>query len=428
MIAGRIKLQESYAEHNHAHASDVVKLAAPGDDIESLLNGFLKRIHDGTLTKGQIDPSYYDYVSKQLKSGVAKGLGGAQFGAADYRNTLKAYLDQNIYSFSSARSLYMLEQYRSLLTDAQGNVLSEGAFISKVQQISYVDNITHLKIERSSAIACAQAAESWEGLQAFPALEYRTTGGDRVCPICGGLDGLIVAIGDPILNIIYVPNHYGCMCKFVPAAGDAILSDPTLVVNRMKAANIPPYFKRNVGTEQLVYGDDHPYIQKIGINKLGELDAVKNYGLPSGEKIYKTAVDLPGFKPVADKATANAWWEDTAGSAHGSFDLISADDLTVTFDEKFRYHVLEQNKDERFAIIKQVKDVLQNPDEIWSNRIRGSIQNTYIKFYDGMPVALGVEAGTDIRAITIYEVKKGGNINYKALQNIRKGILKYKSR
>jgi hypothetical protein len=421
-----MRLQELYGNCNHGHSHEVIKLADKDDDTESLLNGFLKRIHDNTLSPGQIDPEYYKYVSGQLKSGVAKGLGGSHFGAADYKNTLKSYLDQNIYAFSSARSLYMLEQYRNFLTDADGNLLSESAFINKVTQISDVDNINHLKTERSSAIAIAQGAQSWPGLQAFDLLEYRTTGGERVCPICGGLDGLVMASNDPRW-FIYIPNHFGCMCIVVPAAGDAVAWPDDTINDRIKAAQIPPYFKRNFAEQQLVFADDHPYIQKVGVDTLKELDAVKNYGLRSGEKIYNGVEDLPDFKPISDKAVADAWWQDMSGSAHGSFELIAADDLTVTFDDKFRHHVLDQNSDDRYRIIKQVEDVLENPDEIWSNRLRGEVQSTYIKYYNGSPVALGVETKNGVRAITIYEVKKGGKINYAALTNIRKGILKYKS-
>jgi len=424
-------LQELYGDCGHDHEHEIIKLAEPGDDgesdAESLLNGFLKRIYDGTLEQGNIDPDYYKYVSEQLQSGVAKGLGGNTFGASDYRNTLKAYLDQNIYAFSSARSLYMLEQYRNFLTDADGNVLSESAFINKVQQINQVDNITHLKIERGSTIAIAQGAEKWPGLQAFELLEYRTTGGENVCPICGGLDGLVMAADDPRW-FIYIPNHFGCKCNTIPAAGDAVAWPDDVINDRIKAANIPPYFKRNFAEQQLVYADDHPYIQKIGVNKLHELDAVKNYGLRSGEKIYNGIDDLPGYKPLKDKAVANAWWEDMAGSQRGSFEIKSVDNLSVTFDNDFRNHVLEQNNDDRFQFIKEVEALLQNPDEVWSNRIKGNINNIYLKYFDGSPMALIVEADKTVRAVTIYEVTKGGKINYKALQNMRKGILKYKSR
>uniref|UniRef100_UPI0025EC5134 PBECR2 nuclease fold domain-containing protein n=1 Tax=uncultured Mucilaginibacter sp. TaxID=797541 RepID=UPI0025EC5134 len=69
-----------------------------------------------------------------------------------------------------------------------------------------------------------------------------------------------------------------------------------------------------------------------------------------------------------------------------------------------------------------------NPDEIWSNRVKDKLSNIYLKYYDGAPIALVVDAEKSLRAVTLYEVKKGGQINYKALQNMRKGILKYKNR
>jgi hypothetical protein len=438
-------LQELYA-HNprsfgEGRGEAIITLAAPGDDDSPLSFGegwgeaFLKRIFDKTLTPGQIDPQYYDAISKTLQSGVAKGLGGKSFGAADYRNTLKAFLDQNIYAFSSARSLYMLEQYRSFLTDAYGEVIGESAFINKVKQISDVDNVLHLKVERNNAIAVAQATEKWQGLQAFALLEYRTSGGENVCPICGGLNGLVMPSTDSRW-FIYIPNHFGCHCNAVPAAGDAIATPDDIINARIKAANIPPMFKRNFAEQRLVYADDHPYIQKIGADKLKELDAVKNYGLRSGEKIYKNASlstgagrgeALPAFTPVQDKAVANAWWQDMAGSQRGSFEIGSIDNLAVEFDNDFRNHVIEQNQDDRWKFIKELKTLLEAPDEVWSNRLKDTITNIYIKYYDGAPMALIVEANKTVRAVTLYEVKKVGKINYKALQNLRKGILKYKS-
>jgi SPP1 gp7 family putative phage head morphogenesis protein len=424
-----MQLQEWYGGECCPHEHEMVKLADPGDDeTESLLNGFLKRIYDGTLDKGDIDPDYYKFVADSLQSGVAKGLGGTQFGADDYRNILKAYLDQNIYAFSSARSLYMLEQYRNFLTDADGNLLSESAFINKVSQISEVDNITYLKTERASAIASAQMAEKWQGLQAFPALEYRTAEDDRVRPEHAVLDNLVLATDDPRWGSIYPPNGWNCRCTVIPAAGDAQLSPDDHATDVVKAADIQPYFKRNVGEQQLVFADDHPYIQKVGAGKLKELDAVKNYGLRSGEKIYNGVTDLPSYKALTDKATANAWWEDMAGSQRGSFELESLDNLAVTFDNDFRNHLLEKAGEDRFKFIKEVKTLLEDPDEVWSNRVKDKVTNLYIKYFKDVPMVLVVDAENTVRAVTLYEVQKGGKINYKALQNMRKGILKYKSR
>jgi len=391
------------------------------------LNDFLQSIHDGDLQPGQIDPDYYDHVADTLVSAAAEGLGGSTFGAADYRNTLKAFLDQNIYAFSGAKSLYMLEQYRNFLTDETGKVLSTSAFISKVADLGTIDDINHLKAEGDSAIACAQAAQSWQGLLAFAAVEYRTSG-ERVCPICAPLNGLVFSINDPRLRTIYVPNHFFCHCLFLPAAGDAQLSPDDEVTNKVKAASskMQPYFKRNVGQQKLIYSDKHPYIKSVGVDKLAELDAEKNYGMRSGEKIYAND-DLPKFKPLADKDAANAWWQQMAGSQRGNFDLKAVDNISVTFDNEFRNHVLEDNRDDRFRFLNQLKQLVQSPDEVWANRQKGVVNTIYIKYFENAPIALVVEADKTVRALTMYEVKKGGEINYKALKNIRKGALKYKT-
>ena len=214
----------------------------------------------------------------------------------------------------------------------------------------------------------------------------------------------------------------------MPAAGDAEATDSAIAHARVKAANIPDYARKNVGTEKLIYDNDYPYIQKTGAKKLSELTAEKSYRLRSVEKIYDND-DLPSFKPIADKAVANAWWNDRSGSDHGSFDLKSVDGLSVTFDDKFRFKLIEDKQgEERYKFIKQLQDVLQHPDEVWSNRYDKTLQNTYIKYYKDFPIVLGVEVEKDVRAITFYRLDRDGKVNFEGLKHKRKGILKYKNR
>jgi len=395
-------------------------------EIKAATDQFLKDIHSGKIKPGQVHQAYYDAVSKKLLNGVSDGLGGNTFGADDYKNTLKAFLDQNVYAFSGARSLYMLQQYNSFLTDKNGNVLSESAFISKVADITDIDNLQHLKVERNDTITKAQAAEKWQGLKSFQALEYHTTKGENVCPICGGLDGLKLATNDPRWKIIYIPNHYGCKCNIVPASTNATLTPDDRANSLVKNAKIPPYFRRNVGIEKLIFADDHPYIESIGTGKLRELDAEKTYGLQSVEKIYDKG-DLASYKPLADKEAANKWWSENAGSLRGSFDMKSIDGLTVNFDNGFRNHVFEQNKDDRFLFVDQVKALLESPDEVWSNRTSDKLMNIYIKYYKDAPMALLVDVDNNVRASTIFELKKGKKINFDGIANMRKGALKYRS-
>lgn len=422
MIAGRLNVRDFYSTCDHC--GGVIKLAADDErdkEFESVINGFLKDIHSGKIKPGQVHADYYKAVSKRLADAVANGLGGNTFGAGDYRNTLKAFLDQNIYAFSGARSLYMLQQYNSFLTDADGKLLSEPQFISKVADITAIDNLSHLKTERNSAIASAQMAEKWQKMQAFETLEYRTVGDNRVRDEHKVLDRLTLRTDDQRWSTIYPPNGWNCRCTVVP--GESTVTETTEATNKVKAADIQPYFKRNVGQERLVYSDDHPYIKNIGTGKLRELDAVKNYAMQSPEKIYDMQ-DLPKFTELPDEAAAETWWRNMAKG--GSFDLKSVDGLQIAFDSDFKHHVLTQNTDDRYRIIMQLTDVLTNPDEVWANRIRGKLEMTYLKYYKEFPIVLGVEGDKSLRANTLYEAQRKGKLNYDAVKNLRKGVLKFK--
>lgn len=368
---------------------------------------------------------YYTNLAKQLTGAVAEGLGGTSFEAGDYRNTLKAYFDQNVYAFSMAKSFTVMQEYNRLLLDDKGEIVPLGEFKRRVLGIDEKYNKTYLEAEYNNAIASAQMAEAWQGLKAFKMLEYRTVGDDRVRPQHAVLDKLIRPSTDPIWNTIYPPNAWNCRCTVVPAADTAEATPPDHAHDLQKAADIKPYFKTNVAKEQVIYRDGHPYFKNLRNGKMRELDAEKNYGMRSVQKIY-AAADLPTYTQLMDKEAANDWWTAKAGSLRNSFDVAAKDGLSVQFDNQYRVHVLEQNDDKRYRFMHLTEDVLKAPDEIWSNKVKGVVQQVYIKYYDKFPVMMAVNTTETVNGITIYEVQKGGKINFDAVKNMRKGILKYK--
>ncbi len=396
---------------------------APGYKI--VLNEFLKDIHSGTIKPGQIHTGYYEHLSSKLTGAVNEGLGGASFGADDYRNTLKAYLEQNVYAFSAAKSLTMLEEFRSYLTDEKGDVVNFGTFKNKVEAIDATYNAAYLETEYHSAIAAAQMAEKWETLKGFKALQYTTVGDANVRPEHVILDKLIIATDDPLLDKIYPPKDWGCRCSMIPASTNAIPTDRSQVKKIAKSLDTKPYFAKHVGKEKFVFDQAHPYYKIFGSTKLHELDALKHYNMPSVERIYDMQ-DLPVADFLPDKEAANSWWEQVSGDKHGSFSLKSADGLNITFDNKFRVHVLEQNNEDRFRYLHKLVEIIQNPDEVWANRMKGRIQQVYIKYYEGAPMVLQAEAGEGIRAATLFEAKKDGAVNFSSIANSRKGQLKLK--
>ena len=353
-------------------------------------------------------------------------MGGASFGGDDFRNSLKAYLEHNVYAFSGAKSFEMLQQFNKFLLDENGDVRPFAAFEKECQTIDVLYNKTYLAAEYDNAIASAQMAEKWEGLKAFKYLEYRTVGDDRVRPEHAVLDKLIAASTDPIWNRIYPPNAWRCRCTVVPAADTDTPTDRTEARNLEKSADIQPYFKINVGKSKVIYKDTHPYFKNTPYGKIKELDAEKNYGMRSIAQIYKTE-DLPPIDYATSKPDALHWWmEQTGGNVRGVFDVKSADGLTVRFDNDFRNHVLEQNTDERFKILHKAPEVLKNPDEIWSRMVNGKPSLTYIKYYDKSPIIVQVDADGTVRSSTMVEMQHGNKINTAEMIKMRKGVLKFK--
>lgn len=401
-----------------------IELAA-GDGYRFILDKFLADVHSGKLAADSIQADYYANLAAELTKAVAEGLGGTAFKSADYRNSLKAYLDQNIYAFSGAKSLTMLKQFNALLLDEKGEILPFAQFKAKALQVDTLYNKTYLQAEYETAIACAQMAESWQGLKGFKLLEFSTSGGETVCPICGGFDRMIFATNDPRLNRVCPPLHYKCKCKLIPAADSDTPTDRDHAKAIEKAANIQPYFKNNPGKSKVIYAGSHPYF-KMGTGKLKELDAEKNYGMPSVEKIYVNANKLPAINYTADKETALAWWNKMAGEKKGSFELQAADGLSITFDNSFRNHVLESNKDDRWKIINKLHDVVKSPDEIWTRRDGDNISVSYLKYYNEAPIVMHVTAGDRVRADTFFEVTQKGKLNTQELIKIRHGQLKFK--
>jgi hypothetical protein len=380
-----------------------------------VLNSFLADVHSGKITADTIQPDYYQNLAAKLTGAVAEGLGGASFGGTDFKNTLKAFLDHNIYAFSGAKSLVMLQEYNKLLLDENGELKSFSQFKNDVLKVDELYNKTYLKAEYDNVIVSSQAAEMWPGLAAFDALEYRTTGAENVCPICGGLDGVIISTKDKRLNIIYIPNHYGCHCTFVPAASGATLTPDDHLSDLIRAAQIPKGFQKNVGKDRAVFRNDHPYIKKIGAGRIRDFDAIKDYGMKTPERIY-AAGNLPELDYLNNRLAAEKWLADQGQP----FDFTAADGLTITFNSAFKDTVMATSEN-HYQIVNKIPEVLKKPDEIWSRLVDGKLNLTYIKYYDIAPVVIQVTDSGEI-----LEATKASHGGAQLLNKLRKGQLKFK--
>lgn len=419
-----IQLRELYqgacCEHDHAHTIQL-------SDSGTLFNDdFVKKIFEGELQDGQIHDGYYFDVADKLAKAVAKGLGGNAFKATDYRNSLKAHLEHNIYAFSAAKSLTALQEYKKALTDDIGEMRSYGQFRQNVTNVDEEFNNTYLETEYKSVVASTQMADKWEGLQQYEFLEYRTVGDNRVRKEHAKLDGMVFAKDDPIWDKIYPPNDWNCRCTVIPAEPGASATPYKEAGANIKEAGIKPYFNRNVGKTQTVFKNDHPYFQKMekdGWGKPSELSATKNYNMPDVNKIYEKAEKLPALQALDSREKAIAWFNDNATG--GAISVQSKDGLAIELDQAYFNKIVNPAKDkykDRFSYAHKAPEVMQEPDEVWSHYHKGELQTTYIKYYQDKPYMVAVkDNGGKMEFESFYKVDSDSAISAK-----RMGVLKYR--
>lgn len=380
---------------------------------------FIQKVFKGELKDGEVHPDYYFNVAKKLTEAVAKGLGGTAFKATDYRNTLKAHLEHNVFAFSAAKSLAALEQYRSKLTTSKGEVATYAQFRTEVTQVDVEFNDNHLKTEYGNAIATAQMADKWEKLQQHAYLEYRTVGDNRVRQAHKDLNGKVFKTTDDIWDKIWPPNDWNCRCTVIPAKQGAESDDPAQV----NAKEIKPYFQRNAGKAKVIYDEQHPYFktfEKIGQPTANavELRAKEHYNLSSVKDMYLKN-DFPKFQ-YKTAEEVDKWFNQKAKK--GTLNVVTKDGVSVDLGSNFSSKLITKTTTDRMdrtSYAHLAPNVMEHPDEIWSHFHRGNLQTTYIKYFAEKPIVIVVK-------------NKAGKMEFETMhkisnpENKRKGVLKYR--
>lgn len=393
------------------------------DDHTDWIAELAKDLHAGRMPDGTIPRALYEATAQKLMKGVLEGLGGKSFDYDDKRNDLRAAFEHNVFAFSAAKSFAEMEHFKSLLLRADGTPKTFSEFRNDVFAAGYKFNVIHLNTEYDCALTTATMAAKWATLETLPFLEYSTVGDDKVRPSHRVLDGFTAPPGDRIWRKIYPPNDWHCRCDVVP--GVAGKYDPNKKAGLVEKAEIPKYFQKHAALDKVIFDSGHPVFseaEKKG--KASELTAVKNYGMKTPKQIY-TNSDLPAPIEMADKDEFNRWWQDRSGSRRGEFRVKDETGNTVRFSDSFRKHTLEDNLENREVYAVNCEDVVKKPDEVWTKRgVNGSIQKTYIKYYDGYPMCVKVE---DTDAKTMFRfTDKEGKINEPSLAQARRGILIYR--
>jgi SPP1 gp7 family putative phage head morphogenesis protein len=422
--AKTMSLKEFYSNCECGECKPDIQLA-DGDSFKGIGmdEAFLKKVFKGELKDGEIHPDYYFNVAKKLTEAVQKGMGKTTNILSD-KTRLYEKLKNNVFAFSAAKNLALVKKYNEQLTDENKEVRTFRAFRNAVIEVNQEFNDVHLNTEYKSAIGMAQMADKWDSLKVYKYLEYRTVGDNKVRDTHKKLDGLVLEASDPLWAKIYPPNDWNCRCTVVPAKrGAAVEPEKRTTAKAYSEKGLKPYFKRNVGTEQIVFNDDHPYfarsVHDIKKGNVHQFMAEENYAMPSIENILKQ--ELPKLQRAATLEDAKKAWE--TADKH----VTTADGLEWDMTNRWE-HVVGDNNQDRWKHINNAHDVLANADEVWSYREQNpaggyNFFKRYVKYYEGQPVVFSYDIDKP-EAWTMYEsdVDESGKFS-KLRSNVRKGVL-----
>ncbi len=412
-----MSLTELYGEA----AGDVtIKLAATGIDED-----LVRKVFEGRIPKGMVDVDHYLAIAETLNDALNEGLASSVSDRHD-RAAVQVALQHNLFSFAGHRTYDRQLELSRMMTGEGGGQVSYAEFRRRVVVDGEVFNDAHLRAEYNNAKRTAQAADKWFYLQKFDALEYRTAGDERVRDSHRALHGKVFKTTDRIWDTIYPPNGWNCRCTVIPAQGKE--AEKGSAYRQSAKDTIAPYFRKNAGKELTVFREDHPVVYRV--KKSGEwgagtdLSAVRNYGLPSAEEVYRRSHTLPEMKVADDREAVKAAFRER--------DVVAADGVTIHIGEDFRRKIIEglnrRGKEvdaylDRFRFADLVDEVLQAPDEIWSQKHNKEIQTLYFKWYRNNPLVFITKLKNGrLNFESFFDLDRGG------LEEIdgrrRKGVLK----
>ena len=235
---------------------------------------------------------------------------------------IKAYslakkIQENVFHFSGAKSLSLLEDMKNGLFDGSGKLKSWKAYREEVLALNSQYNISYLETERNSALLGGTMAGKWEQLiernkDLYPYLRYETEGDARVRVEHERMNGITLRVDSPFWSNFYPPNGWNCRCDVTQLSEDdyeeykaereALGNDGMVVFDEEKAIKTGEtqikdrYFHRNTGKNGILYPETSKYFKQFSSKDKAKLDIVARDNRVSDYNVMRN-----GFKKKTEK-------------------------------------------------------------------------------------------------------------------------------
>lgn len=273
----RAKLQAYY--RNYTLGKDQARGAITlsyQDELSEIIDDIIRRVLNGSLIPGDVDPKLWELVAKQLFSAVERGYGTKLTAATGTDKEMLETLRNNVYRFSGFKNYHFVLEANALLRDETGNLRGFSDFQKAVLNLNKEYNINFLRTEYNHAVATSRMASKWqrftEDEAALPLLQFETVGDDRTRAAHQKLDGIIKPVNDAFWNRFLPPLDYNCRCTVRQLAdGEA----STISLDELGEPK--KGFGVNWGKERVIFPPTHP---QFDVDSSHQQQADNNFGLP----------------------------------------------------------------------------------------------------------------------------------------------------
>lgn len=247
----------------------------------------------GFITVSALPLVLFSDTFNGLQKGLFRGFGGtlADFAekSADFK--ILTRLNENINSFSAAKTFQFVKDSDNLILDAAGNLRPFTDFRTDVKKIYDIQYENWLKTEFETTVAGAQSAVQWNDIQrekkTLTLLKYQTAGDNRVRPLHSAWDGIVKPVDDPFWDTHNPPTDFNCRCIVIQLEegeekttnlGDHLKKvkkdtkgEITSLENDSKIFNINP------GKHKIIFPRSHPYFK---VDQTFNILKSNNFNLP----------------------------------------------------------------------------------------------------------------------------------------------------
>lgn len=228
------------------------------EQIEDLI----LRVYNGVVTKDNLPPDLYNAIVEKMVDALDEGFGNID-------PSLRSSFEDNIKSFSFAKTFQQINDMQNFLLSDNGNIRPFSQFKKEVLEIFEIYNNNWLETEYKTAISLGQSAAQWveilEQSDALPLLQYQTVGDERVRQSHRELDNIIKPVNDPFWEEYFPPNDWNCRCIVIRLEeGEATNTEGK------KFESVPDIFRQNPAKDGFFFSEEkHPYFKGLGGRKNG---------------------------------------------------------------------------------------------------------------------------------------------------------------